>query len=156
MSKDKPTFEDAVALLADRPTPTFLASNAAIFYAGLNDLAERVANLEHGQLEATFRTTQLEDASNATVTKLNAVETEHTDNKKRLDALEGKPVADTKRLDTMETRLRTVEGAVGSAGYKTALAKPVEDRPEIKSPFTGFTAKPVELPVAQPGDHPSA
>jgi hypothetical protein len=129
MSKDKPTFEDAVALLADKPTPHFLAQNSTIFYAGLVDLQNRVANLEHSSLEATFRLTNLEDAHNTTAATVTAIEQEHADNKRRLDAIEAKPVVNDKKLADLETRVRTVEGAVGSAGYKTALAKP--DKPAL-------------------------
>ena len=146
MFKEKPTFEEAVALLADNPTPTFLATHFAIFHAGLQDLAARVANLEHGQLEATFKTAALESTSNAAVAKLNSVEGEHTSNKKRLDAMEARPIADGKKLDAIETRVRTVEGAVGSAGYKTALAQPIDHShdPAPKTGFAPFTHQPAE------------
>ena len=144
MSKDKPTFEDAVALLADKPTPHFLAQNSLIFYTGLQDLAARIANLEHSALEATFRLAALEDAHNTTAATVTAIQGEHTEQKKRLDAIEAKPAVNDRKLADLETRVRTVEGAVGSAGYKTALAK--SDKPLV-------TPEPVKPnPIMHPGE----
>jgi len=117
---DKPTFEQAVNLLANKPTPTFLALNADVFYNGMLDLAARVANLEHASLESTFRTTALEGVSNDTVTKLGAIEGEHTAYKKRVEAVEQAPAVNAKKIDDLNTRVRTVEGAVGSANIKKA------------------------------------
>lgn len=134
MTALKPTFEDAVLLLADKPTPAFIAANATILYAGLNDLAARVANLEHASLEATFRTAALEDVSNASVTKLNAIEAERTKEAQRLDAVEKAPAANDKRLSDIDTRVRTVEGAVGSANYNTTLNKPNDIKPSDVKP----------------------
>ena len=114
----KPTFEDAVALLANRPSPLFLASQSDLIYAGFMDIANRVANLEHSSLEATFRLSAIEDAHGKTAAKLAAVETDYTDYKKRVVAIGTQPAADKKQLDDMETRLRTVEGAVGSSNFK--------------------------------------
>jgi hypothetical protein len=152
MSKDKPTFEDAVALLADKPTPSFLAQNSLLFYTGLIDLRDRVANLEHLALEATFKIAALEGASNATVDRVNTIEAQHTEYKKRVEVVEQAPAVNDKKIEALETRVRTVEGAVGSTGYKTALAKPDEAKPA--TPQTGFgVAKPGTQPFNQT-DHP--
>jgi hypothetical protein len=124
MSKEKPTFEEAVALLADKPTPDFIARNSVALHAGLVDLRDRVANLEHRALEGIFRVARLEEAHNASIDRLNTIETQHTEYKKRVAAVEAAPDINTKKTEALETRVRTVEGAVGSAGYKDALAKP--------------------------------
>jgi septation ring formation regulator EzrA len=143
----KPTFEDAVALLANRPSPLFLASQSDLIYAGFMDIAARVANLEHSALESTFRLSALEDARNKTVDKLNAVEADHIEYKKRVIAIEAAPAADKKQLDDMETRLRTVEGAVGSSNFRGSptdlgkIDKPIEPHKATLAESLGFAHK---------------
>ena len=146
---DKQTFEQMVALLADKPSPMYLAQHVGLFYAGLQDLAARVANLEHAALEAGYRLTNLEDASNQTVAKLNAIETQHTEYKKRVEVVEQAPAVNDKKIADLEARIRTCEGAIGSANLKKP--DPVKVEPDVKEepakPF-GVSATPGAGPIA--------
>jgi hypothetical protein len=162
MSKEKPTFEDALALLATNPSPSVLLGAQPLIYAGLKDLADRVAVLEHAKLEAEFRLTNLEDVSNKTVNTLAAVEAEHTENKKVIAAVQAAPNANAKKIDDLDKRVRTVEGAVGSSTYKNRLDQPAPlgitpgATPGVSPPFskpgdvTGATITTPNPPAAHP------
>jgi len=64
--------------------------------------------------------------------RLVALETDRATDRGRLDKIEASPVGDSKRVDDLEKRVRTVEGAVGSAGFKAA-----KDAPAASAPFKG-------------------
>ena len=70
----------------------------------------------------------------------------------RIAKVEEAPAADGKRLDDLEKRVRTVEGAVGSAGYKAAKDAPAPTTfkgPDATAPVAD---KPASGPIfGQPG-----
>lgn len=128
-----PIFEDVVALLQSKPNPLSLMQHMDIITAGLADLANRVKNLEHGVLQNAHGVSDLQQKVAAHETVVRSLDADRTTVTGRLDALEKAPIDNTKRLDAVDARIRTVEGAVGSTGFKDA-SKLVADKPSI---FTG-------------------
>jgi len=87
------------------------------------DLAERVANIEFWHLATHERLTAWEERLALAEQAVTSLEADRADAKKRVDAVEKSPAETKERLDAMEKRLRTVEGAVGSAAYHGEKAK---------------------------------
>jgi hypothetical protein len=148
------TFEEAVALLANKPNPMSLGPHLSVFYAGFLDAANRIANLEQITLENKFRLDAIETRVAALGTTVAAVEQQHTQYKSRMTKVEEAPDVNGKRIDKLDTRVRAVEGAVGSANIKD---KPVEVVPVTNGAATdkltiaqtmGFAPKTVSEQVA--------
>jgi hypothetical protein len=137
----KPIFEDLVALLQTKPSPFALAGHIDLITGALVDLGNRVKNLEHASLVAQAGDQRLVDTSAAYETRIAALEGNDKDYKTRITKVETAPAADSKRLDDLEKRVRTVEGAVGSTGFKDAKAAPAA------APFKGPDAT---APIADP------
>lgn len=150
------TFEQAVALLADKPNPMSLGPQVEVFYQGLLDASQRLQNLEHEFLKLKFQNDSLTDELSKTNIKLGEIEAQHTQYKNRVVAVEQAPHANDKRIDDLDKRVRTVEGAVGSASYKAPTAiKPNAAPSNVGTPkplgsFTPIPAKSTGFAPASP------
>jgi len=131
----KPTAEDIVALLQTNPSAWALSGHMDLFAGGLADLVNRVRNLEHRLLENNAIAKAATDANATQEQRLTVLEGDGKDYKARIAKIETAPAENTKRIDDLEKRVRTVEGAVGSASFKAAKEAPA--KPE---PFTGPAA----------------
>lgn len=120
----KPIFEDLVALLQTKPGAYALAGHIDLITGGLVDLANRVKNLEHASLVSAASAQAATDAVAGQKARIDMIEGDNKDYKGRIEKIEAAPAADSKRLDDLEKRIRTVEGAVGSAGFKAAKEAP--------------------------------
>ena len=125
-----PIFEDLVAYLQTKPGPTSFLQNMPMIEGALIDLANRVKNLEHSALVSQHAAKTLDDARLDHETRLQSVEADRKVAQTKIAAIEAAPATDTKRLDDMDKRIRTVEGAVGSTGFKAAQA-PDAAKPSI-------------------------
>lgn len=120
----KPIAEDIVAFLQSKPSVIALSQHVDLFAGGFADLVNRVRNLEHASLANAHAAEAVTAQNVAYETRIAALEGNDKEYKTRIAKVEEAPTADGKRLDDLEKRVRTVEGAVGSAGYKAAKDAP--------------------------------
>ena len=106
---------------------------------------ERIKNLELYSLEGKKRMSETEKTvadHDASISSLAKSRDEHDAN---LKAINDKPAAEDKRIDDLETRVTTVEGAVGSKAYKRLDNKEGKVEPV---PAPSIFAPPGQPPVA--------
>ncbi len=131
-----PILEDLVAFLQSKPSPAAFLHNMDMITGATVDLANRVKNLEHSALVSQHADKTLDDARLDHETRLQSVEADRKTAQTKIAAIEGAPLDVNKKLDAMDARIRTVEGAVGSTGFKAAQA-PDGAKPPI---FAGVKA----------------
>lgn len=136
-----PIFEDLVAFLQQKPNPASFLHNMDMIAGSLADLANRVRNLEHASLEAAHANKMQQDAQADHETRLASVEADRKTAQAKIAAVEAAPLDVKKQLDDMDKRIRTVEGAVGSTGFKAAQS------PDGAKPAVFAGVKPTD-PVA--------
>lgn len=134
-----PSFDDLVAFLTSTPPPSplDLSKRFSVLAAGLVDLRDRLEAVEAEHLTNMHRISLVEDRETASEGRLNVIESTRGQYDARLDAVEKEPAVDAKRLDDIETRLRTVEGAVGHANLPDDGKTPaplVADKPPAATP----------------------
>jgi wobble nucleotide-excising tRNase len=84
---------------------------------------ERIKNLEHESLVAKSRLGVSERIQNEHTESIASLARTRDESVARINTIETKPVEDNKRLDELDTRVTTVEGAVGSKAYRRAEAR---------------------------------
>lgn len=146
---DPATLEDISKLLDSNPSPFALAKDMPVFAQGIHDLTDRLANLEHVNLEVQHRLALLESRLVDAETRAAGYQRDRDEYKKRLEAVEKIPVASAEKLDAIEKRLRQVEGAVGSKNFQ-ATAKPVIPEPDVAAPKPGFFSRAPAVPELAP------
>jgi hypothetical protein len=132
------TLEDLSRLLDSNPSPTEFARQHEVFAAGIHDLKERLANLEHANLEAMHRLSLLETRLADAEIRTAGYAKDRDEFRKRVDAVEKVPVASAEKLDAIEKRLRQVEGAVGSKNFKA----PASNVETLRAPTMTETLNP--------------
>lgn len=118
------TFEEAVAILKSTDDPVAISRQIPALADGLADGLARLSAIERGYLEIRSRLHASDGALSDATTRLAAVEKDRDDLRKKFVAAEAAPGEHAKRLDQLDTRVRTVEGAVGSP---PAVVKPATD-----------------------------
>jgi hypothetical protein len=127
----QPSFDDLVAFLTAQPPPSpmDLSRKYGAIAAGMIDLRDRLEALEATSLANAHRSSLLEDREKLSEDRLNSLDATRGEAAARLDVVEKQPALDKARVDDLETRVRTLEGAVGHANLpddgKTP-AKPVD------------------------------
>lgn len=115
------TLEDLAKMFAGTPDPLDLMRNATRIQEGIQDLIDRLRNVEHDDIRNGARLTVLEQQQAEYQTALGEFAQDRATAAKRLDALEAAPVDQTKAVADLSARVRTLEGAVGSKHF---AAKP--------------------------------
>ena len=95
-----------------------------VLAAGLEDLKNRVSHTEHGHLRVLTQSASADERLKTVEATAGTLVAERDAMKKDVAAANAVPAANASKLTEIETRLRTVEGAVGAAPYKQP--KPVE------------------------------
>jgi chromosome segregation ATPase len=113
----QPSFDDLVAFFntTPPPSPMDLSRRYGTIVAGMIDLRDRLEALESGHLTNMHRASLLEDREKTSEDRLNAIDATKAEVTSRLDTVEKQPALDKARVDDLETRVRTLEGAVGHA-----------------------------------------
>jgi hypothetical protein len=113
----QPSFDDLVAFFTTSPPPSpmDLSRKYGAFVAGLIDLRDRLEALEANSLANAHRSSLLEDRETKSEDRLNSLDATRNEAAARLDVVEKQPALDKARVDDLETRVRTLEGAVGHA-----------------------------------------
>jgi predicted nuclease with TOPRIM domain len=156
-----PTLEDLARFYAGKPTPTDILRNQDLIAAAFTDLSDRLANLEHNDLQAQHRLGLIETKQAQLETVMAGFATDREEFRTRVDNVEKIPTASKERIDDLETRVRAVEGAVGSKNFTAtkpdvALPSPAAGGPATPSPvlppapkpgFFGGTAAPAPSPA---------
>jgi chromosome segregation ATPase len=132
-----PILEDVVALLQTKPNPADLPKSMELFTGGIVDLTQRLRNLEYQYLAVEHRLSLMETAVAESKTAVTAMVNERSAYNSRVEAIEKAPLDISKKLEAIETRLRTVEGAVGSTAFAaaknpSAAIKPVDPAAPVK------------------------
>ena len=145
---DPATLEDISKLLDSNPSPFALAKDMPVFAQGIHDLADRLANLEHANLEAVHRLTLIESRLNDSETRTAGYAKDRDELRKRVDTVEKIPVVSTEKLDAIERRLRQIEGAVGSKNFQAPKGIVAPDPAADLKP--GFFSRPPAVPEPAP------
>lgn len=154
LANGQPTLEDAVTILEGKPSPAEVAKSMDTWTAAARDIRNRLQAIEHAHLEEMHKIARLEERVTAFEGRLISVETDRDVYKQRVDTLEKTPIDNAKRLDDYEKRLRTVEGAVGSASVKPLdPIKAPGASASADAPKPGFFS-PATPPVSAPLVHP--
>jgi hypothetical protein len=118
------TLEDLATYLEEKPNPADVPSDIGLFTEAIGDLRDRLRNLEYWHVQHAHRLLTLEQTQVDTTNKVAMLEGDQKTYRAKVDALEKAPAANDTKVEDLEKRVRAVEGAVGSTGYKKAVEAP--------------------------------
>ena len=118
----KATLEELVAFLDGTTDPVKLSTRLDILRDGLADTASRLSAIEKGYLEVRGRISSTEDHTGAMEQKMGAIERDRDTHQQLIDKAIAAPAVHDKHLAELDTRVRTLEGAVGAVPGHEAKA----------------------------------
>ena len=117
---------------------------AAVLAAGLEDLRNRMAHLEHAHLRTLVQTRAVSDRVDRHDADIATLTADRDEFRKTVNKATDTPIANEKKIVELEERVRACEGAVGAAPYKApTVVEPASPDKEIKPvPLNPFPSAP--------------
>lgn len=125
------------ALIAQLKSPdVVLASDVdpKVLAAGLEDMRNRLAHAEHTHLRAINASRAQEDRVTQLEQTTSSLEKDRDEFRKQVTTGTQLPIENQKKLTELEARVRTCEGAVGAAPYKTPKPISPDEHPAYDAP----------------------
>lgn len=144
-------FEDAVVALKAK---NFDSPEMLQVLELMVEQNERIKNVEHASLESRHRHDATEDTVTAHGVSIGSLAQDRDTQAKRISEIVAKPEADEKRIKDLETRVTTVEGAIGSKAYRrnenAKVVEPLPADPPKHSILPSFMQSDPKPPVSAP------